>query len=56
MWSVWSVVGILFVIAKLAEIIDWSWWLVLAPFYVPAVFAIMFVIGLLAAVVWSEGK
>lgn len=30
---------VLFVGLKLAEIINWSWWLVLAPSYVPLVIA-----------------
>jgi hypothetical protein len=28
-----SVLGIIFVVLKLVGVIDWSWWLVLLPFY-----------------------
>lgn len=28
-----GVLGIVFVVLKLTHIIDWSWWLVLLPFY-----------------------
>lgn len=31
--SIASLLGVLFVGLKLAKIIDWSWWLVLLPFY-----------------------
>lgn len=30
-----SALSILFIALKLCEIIDWSWWLVLAPLYLP---------------------
>ena len=28
-------VGLIFIVLKLTEVIDWSWWLVLLPFYAP---------------------
>jgi uncharacterized membrane protein YhdT len=37
-----------FIIMKVAGIIDWSWWLVVSPLYVPLAFTIgliMFVVG-----------
>ena len=33
--SVLTVVGIVFIILKLTSLINWSWWLVLLPFYGP---------------------
>lgn len=39
-------VGVVFIILKLANVIDWSWWLVLAPIYVPALIIFLFFIGL----------
>jgi hypothetical protein len=41
--------GVLFVGLKLTAHITWSWWLVLAPFYVPLVFAIIALFAIIAA-------
>lgn len=43
-----SALSILFIALKLCEIIDWSWWLVLAPLYLP--WAIVVVPPLIIAV------
>jgi hypothetical protein len=32
--------GLLFIALKLTNYIDWSWWLVTAPLYVPAIIVI----------------
>lgn len=39
--SVLSVLGIVFVTLKLCDVIDWSWWYVLMPFYLPIAIAIL---------------
>lgn len=39
--TVMGLLGVVFVTLKLMEIIAWSWWLVLAPFYVGFIFAIL---------------
>ena len=39
---------IVFVVLKLCKVIDWSWWWVFSPIWIP--FAIIIVIGLLAAI------
>ena len=31
--GLFSILGIVFVVLKLTEVIAWSWWLVLLPFY-----------------------
>lgn len=36
-----TVLGIIFVVLKLVHTIDWSWWLVLLPFYGPIALAIV---------------
>lgn len=46
---------IIFIVLKVAEVIDWSWWLVFAPMYVYVVVfamwvAFTFFIGVLAGV------
>lgn len=62
-----SLLGIAFIILKLCGVIDWSWWWVTAPFWVPAVlvglvcaipFLVMGIIWLACAlgtlVVWAQ--
>lgn len=44
--GVFGLLGVAFVVLKLAGIISWSWWLVLLPFYGG------FVIAILIFVVW----
>lgn len=36
-----SLLGILFITLKLTNIIQWSWWWVLAPFWIPTAFLVM---------------
>lgn len=33
--SVSSMLGIAFIVLKLCKVINWSWWWVLAPFWIP---------------------
>ena len=37
--------GLIFVVLKLCNVINWSWWYVAMPFWVGFMFAIIFVIG-----------
>ena len=41
-----SLLGLTFVILKLCKVIDWSWWLVLLPFYFPLLVFIVVTVGL----------
>lgn len=44
-----GLLGVTFIVLKLCKVIDWSWWWVLAPFWIPlALVAVIFavVIGL----------
>lgn len=41
-----GILGIVFITLKLCKVIAWSWWWVLAPFWVP------FAIALVIFVVW----
>lgn len=34
-----GVLGVVFITLKLTGVIDWSWWWVLAPFWIPLAFA-----------------
>lgn len=40
-----GLLGILFIGLKLADVINWSWWLVLLPIYGPLILAIVILIG-----------
>jgi hypothetical protein len=54
-FSLGSVLGVAFVILKLCNVINWSWWLVLLPFYavpgllIGAGLVCLLVAGILAA-------
>lgn len=41
-----GILGLIFIVLKLTEVVAWSWWLVLAPIYGSALFTIV-VLGLL---------
>lgn len=41
--SVIGLLGVCFVVMKILGLIDWSWWLVTAPFWGGFVFAFVFV-------------
>jgi len=47
--SFMPLLALLFIGLKLTNYIDWSWWLVTAPLYVPAIIAIIVLIGGLVA-------
>ena len=47
--SFMPLLALLFIGLKLTNYIDWSWWLVTAPLYVPAIIAILALIGGLVA-------
>lgn len=44
-----GLLGLLFIALKLCGVIDWSWWWVLAPFWIPI--ALVVVIIIIAAVI-----
>lgn len=42
-----GLLGVAFVVLKLVSVINWSWWWVLAPFWIPlALTAIILIIGI----------
>lgn len=47
--SFMPLLALLFIGLKLTNYIDWSWWLVTAPLYVPAIIAIIILTGGLVA-------
>ena len=42
--GVCDILGIVFIVLKLVGVISWSWWWVLAPFWIPFAIAILCVI------------
>lgn len=51
-----GILGIVFIVLKLVHVINWSWWWVLSPLWIPtafaiAVFVIIFVIVLIAKLI-----
>ena len=41
--------GIIFIVLKLTDVIDWSWWWVLSPFWIPAATTVV-VLGVVALI------
>lgn len=41
--------GIAFVVLKLCKVIDWSWWLVTLPFWIPFALALVVLVVLASA-------
>ena len=44
-----SLLGVLFIALKLLDKIDWSWWWVLAPFWISALIVISIIVAVLVA-------
>ena len=42
--GLFGILGIIFIVLKLVDIIDWSWWWVLAPFWIEAIIFVLFII------------
>ena len=42
-----SLLGIAFIVLKLTKCIDWSWWWVLSPFWIPWSIFLLILIGLI---------
>lgn len=49
-----SLLGVAFVILKLTHVINWSWWWVLAPFWIPAAIVgfVCLAVGLVGLGAW----
>ncbi len=45
-----------FIVLKLCKVIDWSWWWVLAPAWIPFVLAVLFVGCMVAAHLIEQSK
>lgn len=54
--GVFTVVFIVFLILKLCKVIDWSWWWVTAPVWIPLLFWIIIVVIILGIVGLLKNK
>lgn len=45
-----SDIGLILVVLKLCNVINWSWWYVLIPFYAPVLLLVLFmlIVGIIA--------
>ena len=50
-----SLLGLLFIGLKLTHVIDWSWWWVLAPFWIPLAMFIA-ALGMFVLLSWVEKR
>ena len=49
----WMILGIVFSVLKTHSVIDWSWWWVTAPFWIPVV---MIIFGLIIATIMIRAE
>jgi len=52
--SIVGLLGVAFVVLKLCDVIDWSWWWVTAPFWGPAL--LFLVVLAIAGGIWVVAK
>lgn len=53
-FPIFGILGLIFITLKLCDVIAWSWWWVLSPFWIPA--AIWLAVVTLFVLVWSLAK
>jgi len=56
-----AILGIVFIVLKLTNNIDWSWWWVLSPFWIPLalfliIFILIFILKIVAEVINSRRR
>ena len=54
--TVLEAVLVVFVVFKLTDVINWSWFYVLMPFWIPLIFAIISLIWLKCVVNYGKGR
>lgn len=54
--SVLGLLGVAFVVLKLCKVINWSWWWVTAPFWIPfgVIMLLVVLVGIIAAFTKDE--
>lgn len=53
--SSWYLIGALLIILKLCHVIDWSWWCVLLPFWLPVAFLLFICMIVLFTIIVKYG-
>ena len=48
------VTTLVFVILKLTHVVDWSWWWVLSPLWIPFAILLVIIIFALLIITWKE--
>lgn len=51
-----ALLGVAFIVLKLIGVIDWSWWWVLAPLWIPAAIIVILVIAIVIIEVAARTK
>lgn len=51
-----TVVGVVFVILKLIDVIDWSWWWVTAPFWGPLALTVLLALVFVGTLTYKASK
>jgi hypothetical protein len=53
--GVGTILFLIFLVLKLTNFIDWSWWWVTAPLWIPAI-AIILIVGVIGIIWWFKNK
>jgi hypothetical protein len=53
-WPIYIIVFLAFFIAKIFDKIDWSWWWVFSPLWIPMIFIIIITILIIISKIWIE--
>ena len=53
-WPVAVIVFLAFFIAKIFDKIDWSWWWVFSPLWIPVLLGIVTLVVILGLKLWAE--
>jgi hypothetical protein len=53
--GVGTILFLIFLVLKLTNYINWSWWWVTAPLWIPAI-AIILIVGVIGIIWWFKNK
>lgn len=51
-----TLLGLAFIILRLCNVITWSWWWVLAPFWAPIALVIVFLLAVIVCYIMFGGR
>lgn len=51
-----TLLGLTFIILRLCNVITWSWWWVLAPFWAPIALIIVFLLAIIVCYIMFGGR